>query len=303
MAARMAAAGRSERRVTAPWPLHRDLGVGLGLRAAHVDDLCATAPDIGWLELVAENYLVDGGRPLESLERIGRRYPLVVHAVGLYVGSADGVDRAHLARVRGLADRVDARWVTDHLCWGAVDGRTSHDLLPLPYTREVAALCADAIRAVQDTLGRPFAIENVSSYAQWRESTMTEWDFVAEVAEAADCGILLDVNNVYVSATNHGWDPQAYLARLPASRIAQLHLAGHAPHDGYLIDTHDRAVADPVWALYADAVARFGPAPTLLEWDADLPPLATLLDEAARARAIAATATAASAMGAYARAS
>lgn len=285
----MAAAARSD--AVTRWSTHRALGVGVGLRAAHVDELCATSAPVGWLELLAENYLVDGGRPLATLERIGQRYPLVVHAVGLYVGAADGVDRTHLARLRTLADRVDARWVTDHLCWGSVDGRTSHDLLPLPYTREVAALCADAIRRVQDTLGRPFAIENVSSYARWRASTMTEWDFLAEVAEAADCGILLDVNNVYVSCTNHGWDASTYLARLPAARIAQLHLAGHTTRDGYLIDTHDHPVADPVWALYADAVARFGPVPTILEWDADLPPLATLLDEVARAAAIRAAAS------------
>lgn len=266
---------------------HRDLGVGLGLRAAHVDDLCASAPEVGWLELLAENYLVDGGRPLETLERIGRRYPLVVHAVGLYVGSADGVDRAHLARVRALADRVDARWVTDHLCWGAVDGRTSHDLLPLPYTREVVALCADAIRAVQDTLGRPFAIENVSSYLAWRESTMPEWEFVAAVADAADCGILLDVNNVYVAGVNHGFDPRAYLANVPATRVVQLHLAGHTIEDGYLLDTHDQPVADPVWALFAEALARLGPVPTIVEWDGDVPPLEVALAEVARARAIA----------------
>jgi hypothetical protein len=187
-----------------------------------------------------------------------------------------------------LADRVDAPWVTEHLCWGAAGGRTSHELLPLPFTPAVVRLCAEAIREVQDTLGRPFAIENVSSYLAWRDSTMTEADFVAEVAEAADCGILLDVNNVYVSAVDHGFDPRAYLARIPAERVAQLHLAGHVAEEGYLLDTHDQPVAEPVWALYAEALARLGPTPTIVEWDGDVPPLAVALAEVERARAIAA---------------
>lgn len=271
------------------WNRHAALGVGLGLRAAHVEAiLAAPAPVVPFFELLAENFLGEGGRPRDTLARVGAVYPLVPHGVSLYVGSADGVDRAHLRRLRALADRVDAPWVTEHLCWGAAGGRTSHELLPLPFTPAVVRLCAEAIREVQDTLGRPFAIENVSSYLAWRDSTMTEADFVAEVAEAADCGILLDVNNVYVSAVDHGFDPRAYLARIPAERVAQLHLAGHVAEEGYLLDTHDQPVAEPVWALYAEALARLGPTPTIVEWDGDVPPLVVALAEVERARAIAA---------------
>jgi uncharacterized protein len=269
---------------------HARLGVGVGLRAPHVEDVLAERPPIGWFEIVAENFMVDGGRPLDTLARVGAHYPIIPHGVALYVGAAQGLDPAQLARWKALIGRVRPPWISDHLCWGSVDGGTSHDLLPLPYTPEVAALCAEAIRRVQGTLEVPFAIENVSSYAEFVDSTMTEWQFVAEVAERADCGILLDVNNVYVSSVNHGFDPRAYLAAIPAERVAQLHLAGHAPQRGFIIDTHDRPVADPVWQLYAETVARLGPTPTLIEWDAQLPSLAALCAEAARAAAILATA-------------
>ena len=262
--------------------------IGLGLRAAHVDELLASpTPVVDGFELLAENFFGDGGRPRATLDRLRGRYPLVPHAVSTYVGAADGLDRAHLRRLRALADAVDAPWVTDHLCWGAAAGRTSHDLLPLPYTPAAARVCVDAIREVQDVLGRRFAIENVSSYLTWREATMPEWAFLAEVAEAADCGVLLDVNNVYVAAVNHGFDPRTYLAAVPAARVVQLHLAGHAARDGYLLDTHDQPVADAVWSLYAETLARLGPVPTILEWDGDVPPLAEVLAEVARARAIA----------------
>lgn len=262
--------------------------IGLGLRAAHVEAILASPTlVVDGFEILAENYDGDGGRPRDALAQLGARYPLVPHAVSTYIGSADGLDRAQLRRLRRLADAVDAPWVTDHLCWGAAGGRTSHDLLPLPSTPAVVRLCADAIRAVQDALGRPFAIENVSSYLAWRESTMPEWEFVAAVADAADCGILLDVNNVYVAAVNHGFDPRTYLAHVPAARVVQLHLAGHSVEDGYLLDTHDQPVADPVWALFAEALARLGPIPTIIEWDGDVPPLEVALAEVARARAIA----------------
>lgn len=262
------------------------LGVGVGLRAPHVEHVLAKAPRVAWFEVIAENFMVQGGRPRQNLERVRERYPVIPHGVALYVGSAGGLDREHLRRWAELIRRVDPPWVSDHLCWGSVDGRTSHDLLPLPYTPEVARLCAEAIREIQDTLERPFAIENVSSYAEFRASTMTEWQFLAEVAERADCGILLDVNNIYVSSVNHGFDPRTYLRAIPAERVAQLHLAGHAPHDGFIIDTHDRPVADPVWDLYAEALELLGPTPTLLEWDDQLPTFPELEAEAAKASAL-----------------
>jgi uncharacterized protein (UPF0276 family) len=269
---------------------HARLGVGLGLRAPHVAHVLAERPAIDWFEIVAENFMVDGGRPRDTLERVAAHYPVIPHGVALYLGAAQGLDRAHLARWKALLTRVRPPWISDHLCWGSVDGGTSHDLLPLPYTPEVARLCAAAIRQIQDTLETPFAIENVSSYAEFRGSTMTEWAFLAEVAEQADCGILLDVNNVYVSSVNHGFDPRAYLAAIPADRVAQIHLAGHAAQHGFIVDTHDRPVAEPVWQLYAETIARLGPTPTLLEWDAELPSLAELTAEAARAQGILAAA-------------
>jgi uncharacterized protein len=262
------------------------LGVGVGLRSPYVEHVVNTRPPLDWFEVIAENFMVEGGRPLETLERIGAHYPLVPHGVAMYLGSAQGLDRAHLQRWKQLVRRLRPPWASDHLCWGSVDGGTSHDLLPLPYSTEVAALCAEAIRQVQDTLELPFAIENVSSYAEFRGSTMTEWQFLVEVAERADCGILLDVNNVYVSSVNHGFDPREYLRAIPVERVAQVHLAGHAPQQGFLLDTHDRPVAEPVWQLYAETIARLGPTPTLLEWDAELPSFDELLVEASKAAAI-----------------
>lgn len=254
--------------------------VGVGLRTPHVDDILATTPAIDWFEIVAENYMVEGGRALRVLDAIRERYPVIAHGVGLYVGGAQGVDRAHLARLTTLARRARSPWVSDHLCWGSVDGTTSHDLLPLPYTPAMARRCAAQIRIVQGELEVPFAIENVSSYAELRASTMTEWAFVREVAELADCQILLDVNNVYVSAMNHGFEPRVYLDAIPPARVAQIHLAGHAVQAGCIIDTHDAPVSDPVWALYVEALARCGPTPTLIEWDARLPRLDVLIAEA-----------------------
>lgn len=270
--------------------LPRD-AIGLGLRARHVRELLADRRgavdcpvEVGFLELLAENYMVEGGRPLEVAERIAARYPTILHGVGLYLGNAEGVDRAHLQRLTALAKRTNARWVSDHLCWGSVGGVTTHDLLPLPYTREAVALCVDGIRAVQDALGVPFIVENVSSYAAWRESEMEEWAFVSEVVEGADCGLLLDVNNIYVSALNHGFDALDYLDGIPAERVAQIHLAGHSRHTDCVIDTHDGPVDDAVWSLYAEALRRTGSVPTMLEWDAHIPPLAEVLREARRAR-------------------
>lgn len=259
------------------------LGIGVGLRSAHVGHILAHTPELAWFEIVAENYLVEGGVPLYNLDRILARYPVVQHGVGLYVGSAQGVDRAHLGRVKHLLRRTHSPWVTDHLCWGSVDGQYSHDLLPLPYTWEAVARTVENLRLVQDTLEVPFAVENVSSYAEFRDSCMTEWQFLSEVAERADVGILLDVNNLYVSAVNHGFDAADYLAGIPSERVAQIHIAGHARHDGFIIDTHDHPVSDPVWQLYQQALDRCGPTPTLLEWDAAIPTFDEVRAEALKA--------------------
>lgn len=260
-----------------------ELEIGLGLRSPHVDHILSHEPDVGWFEIISENYMVDGGEPLYVLDRILERYPVVQHGVGLYIGSAQGISREHLSRLEALTRRTGTPWVTDHLCWGSVDGTFSHDLLPLPYTTEVAQACAESIRQIQGTLELPFAVENVSSYAEFNGSTMTEWEFLTEVVERADCGILLDVNNIYVSSVNHGFDPMTYLDSLPHERVAQIHIAGHSRYERFVIDTHDHPVIDPVWELYARAIELCGPTPTLLEWDARIPPFEEVHAEALKA--------------------
>jgi uncharacterized protein len=260
-----------------------ELGIGIGLRSPHVGHILSQTPELAWFEIIAENYMVEGGRPLHTLDRILAHYQVVQHGVGLYLGSAQGIDREHLARVKALVRRTHSPWVTDHLCWGSVDGQVSHDLLPLPYTWEAVARTVENLRVVQDTLEVPFAVENVSSYAEFRESCMTEWQFVSEVAERADVGILLDVNNIYVSSVNHGFDAAEYLAGIPVERVAQIHIAGHTRHDGFVIDTHDHPVSDPVWRLYQRALELCGPTPTLLEWDAAIPSFDEVRAEALKA--------------------
>lgn len=263
------------------------LGHGLGLRVDHYEAILAEPAPIDWLEIVTENYLVPGGRPLDYLERFRARYPLVMHGVSLSIGGTDPLDRAYLRDLRDLADRVQPAWISDHLCWTAVDGIQLHDLLPLPYTEEAVAHVAARVSQVQDVLGRRLVLENVSSYVGYHASQMPEWEFLAAVAETADCLILLDLNNVHVSAVNHGFDPLSYLAGLPGARIQQFHLAGHTPAGTLLIDTHDAAIADPVWTLYAEAVRRFGAVSALIERDDAMPPLPDLLAELAIARTIA----------------
>jgi uncharacterized protein (UPF0276 family) len=262
---------------------YSDLEVGVGLRAPHLDHILSRKPDVGWFEIIAENYLVDGGEPLHRLDRILEQYHVVQHGVGLYVGSAQGVDREHLRRLKALVRRTGTPWVTDHLCWGSVDGAYSHDLLPLPYTREAIARAVENIKQARDFLEVPFAVENVSSYAEFHESRMTEWEFLGEVAERADAGILLDVNNIYVSSVNHGFDPMVYVENVPHERVAQIHIAGHARYERFIIDTHDHPVIDPVWRLYARAIELCGPTPTLLEWDARIPPFEEVHAEALKA--------------------
>jgi len=262
------------------------LGFGLGLRVDHYDAILGSEPAIDWFEILSENYLVPGGKPLHYLDRIRARYPLVMHGVSLSIGSTDPLDRDYLRQLKALAQRVEPAWISDHLCWTGVAGTNLHDLLPLPYTEEAIDHVAARVRAVQDFLGRQILLENVSSYVSYADSQLSEWEFLAAVCERADCLILFDVNNVYVSSRNHGFDPRTYIDAVPAARVRQIHLAGHEDHGDYIIDTHDHPVVDPVWALYADALKRFGPVSTMIERDDRIPPLAELVAELDRARRV-----------------
>jgi uncharacterized protein (UPF0276 family) len=261
-----------------------NLGVGLGLRTVHYADIVRDHPPVDWFEVLSENYMQTAGRPLDFLDRVAERYPVVLHGVSLSIGSTDPLDREYLRELRALRDRVRARWVSDHLCWTGVAGKNTHDLLPLPYTEETLAHVAARVRAVQDFLGAPLALENPSTYVEHAGATMREWEFLGRLAEEADCALLLDVNNVFVSAYNHGFDPAAYLAAVPFDRVVQLHVAGHTDHGTHIIDSHIGPVPDPVWRLLAQAHAK-GPASVLLEWDAEIPSLAETHAEALRARA------------------
>lgn len=262
------------------------LGYGIGLRPVHYPELLDGAPGADWYEVISENFMVRGGRPLHVLERIRERAPVVLHGVSLSLGSTDPLNTVYLDELAGLIRRFEPAWVSDHLCWGSVDGRYAHDLLPLPYTEEALAHVVDRIRRVQDRLGRRMLIENVSSYLTFRHAPLPEWEFLSTVAERADCGILLDVNNVYVSAVNHGFAAEVYLDAIPAARVGQIHLAGHSDLGTHLLDTHDHPICPPVWHLYRRTIERIGPVSTLVEWDADIPPLADLLAEAERARSL-----------------
>ena len=264
---------------------------GIGLRAGHHAAVLETRPAVGWLEVHGENHFAPAGAAHETLEALRANYPLSLHGVGLSLGATDPLDRAHLAQLRAAIDRYQPLRVSEHLCWGVAGGRHTNDLLPLPCTQEALRHVAARIGAAQDALGRRLLIENVSSYVAFRDSQMTEWDFLAALARESGCGILLDINNIFVSAHNHGFDALQYLAALPRDSVEEIHLAGHSKRmlDGHelLVDTHDARVCDAVWSLYAIAIERFGHAPTLIEWDTDLPPLAVLVDEAHHADRIA----------------
>jgi uncharacterized protein len=262
------------------------LGHGIGLRPKHYPQLWDGTARVDWFEAISENYMVAGGRPLAALERARALAPVVLHGVSLSLGSTDPLDEAYLTALRALITRWEPAWVSDHLCWSSVGGHYAHDLLPLPYTEEALAHVVRRVVAVQERLGRQILVENVSSYLTYAHSTLSEWEFLGAVAERADCGLLLDVNNVYVSAANHGFDAGAYLAGLPAERVGQIHLAGHTDLGAYLFDTHDGPVIEPVWALYRQAVRRFGRVSTLVEWDDRIPALDVVCAEAERARAV-----------------
>jgi uncharacterized protein len=260
------------------------LGFGLGLRVDHYETILAERPAVDWFEALTENYLVPGGRPLHNLSRIREHYPMAMHGVSLSIGSIEPLDREYLGQVKALAARIEPAWISDHLCWTGMAGKNLHDLLPLPYTDEALAHIVGRVRTVQDFLDCRVLLENVSSYVSFKDSRMTEWEFLRAVAQEADCLILLDVNNIYVSSVNHDFDPYVYLSSLPADRVRQIHLAGHENRGDYLIDTHDHPIPDPVWDLYAAAVRRFGQVSTMIERDANIPPLADMLTELSAAR-------------------
>ena len=270
-----------------PKPPRTSAGFGLGLRTQHYADFLAAPQPLDWLEIITDNFLVDGGKPLAILDRIRRDYPMAMHGVAMSIGAAGGIDTAYLAKVKALADRVEPMWVSDHLCWIGPGPEQLHDLYPLPYTDEAARHVIEQIRRAQDILQRRLVLENVSSYVAFSHNASSEWQFLSHIANAADCQLLVDVNNIYVSSVNHGFDPQDYLNGLPPERVQQMHLAGHADHGDYIVDTHDHAVAPAVWTLYEAACQRFGAVAAMIERDDDIPPLATLLDELAVARNIA----------------
>lgn len=266
---------------------HDIQGFGLGLRTQHYAEIAEGRDSIDWLELLSENFMVPGGRPLYWLDRISERYPVVLHGVSLSIGSCDPIDREYLADLRALQQRSGACWISDHLCWTGTEGRNLHDLMPLPFTEEAVTYVADRVRQVQDILGNRILLENVSSYVTASHDSLSEWQFLAAIAEQADCYILLDINNIYVNAHNHGFDPREYLRGIPVNRVRQMHLAGHSQQGQLLIDTHDAPICDAVWALYRHALTRFGPVPTMIERDDNIPALAELLDELEHAREIA----------------
>ncbi len=264
-----------------------NLGFGLGLRTTHYEAILETRPALDWFEIISENYMVDGGRPLANLARIRRDYPMAMHGVSLSIGSSEPLNTDYLRELKKLADRIEPAIISDHLCWTGVAGKNLHDLMPIPYTDEAVTHVVDRVRQVQDFLGRQILLENVSSYVTFAQSDMSEWDFLRLIAERADCHILLDINNIFVSAINHGFDPIEYVEGIPIDRVRQFHLAGHDNRGDIIIDTHDAAVIDPVWSLYAIACERFGPISTMIERDDNIPPLEELLVELGKARQIA----------------
>lgn len=266
---------------------HPPLGFGLGLRTTHYHDIIDTRPNVDWFEVLTENYLVPGGKPLYYLDKIKENYPLVMHGVSLSIGSTDPINWDYLKQVKTLSKRINSLWLSDHLCWTGVNKTNMHDLLPLPYTEEAISHVVSRIQQVQDFLGQRILIENVSSYLTYQSSEMTEWDFLRKIAVEADCLILLDINNIFVSSFNHNFDPYEYLRGIPADRVQQFHLAGHSNCGDHIIDTHDHPVIDPVWRLYAAALNLFGPVSTMIERDDHIPPLAELMLELDYARQIA----------------
>lgn len=270
--------------MTAPRLGLPNLGFGVGLRSAHFDHLLTHWPAVDWFEIVSENFMDSRGRPRYVLDEIAARYPVVAHGVSLSIGSSDPLDRDYLARLKRFVDELEPVWVSDHVCWTGVAGLNTHELVPIPFTEQSLAHVVGRVRVVQELLERPLVLENPSSYVTYVESTMSEWEFLTRLAEEAECGLLLDVANVRVSAVNHGFDPVEYLRALPHERVVQMHLAGHTEMGTHIVDTHDRPVADPVWQLYALASELTGGVSTLIEWDEQLPPFTEVHAEALKAR-------------------
>ena len=262
-------------------------GFGLGLRTEHYQDFLSAPQRVDWLEIISENYMVPGGKPLHFLDRIRQDYPMVMHGVSLSLGSSDPIDANYLRQLQTLAQRVQPAWISDHLCWTGTNALNLHDLLPMPYTRQALRRICEQIDHVQNALGRRLVVENPSSYVKFHQDEMSEWDFVREMVTRADCELLLDVNNVYVSSVNHGFDAHAYIDAMPVDRIRQIHLAGHEDHGNYIIDTHDHAVVEKVWELYSYTLGKTGFVPTMIERDDHIPPLPDLLQELDRARDLA----------------
>ena len=262
-----------------------DLGVGVGLRTVHFGHILSQRPRVDWFEVLSENFMDTGGRPLWVLDQVAEAYPVALHGVSLGIGNTDPLNRDYLRKLKDLARRTKAHWVSDHLCWTGIMGRNTHDLLPMPYTEEALRHTVSRVRQVSEVLERPLVLENASSYAEFTASSMTEWEFLARLAEQADCGLLLDVNNVYVSSFNHGFDPSAYIDAIPADRVVQYHVAGHANKGTHIVDTHSDHALEAVWELYRRAWRRTGPVATLYEWDEDIPAFDVLLAEAMKARA------------------
>jgi len=263
-----------------------DLGVGVGLRVPHYAAILRERPSVDFFEVISENFMVDGGKPLYHLDRVLEHYPVVQHGVSLGIAGPDEPDRAYLTRLKELTKRTKTPWVSDHFCWSGAGGAHLHDLLPIPYTPEAVRRTVERARMIQDFLELPFALENTSSYLTYRSSTLSEWEFISEIAERADIGLLFDVNNVYVSAYNHGFDAETFIRSVPHSRIWQIHLAGHTNLGKYIIDTHRGSVIDAVLELYRQTIVLTGGVSTLIEWDDEIPELSVLLAEAERARRV-----------------
>jgi uncharacterized protein (UPF0276 family) len=262
-----------------------DLGIGVGLRTVHFGHILSQHPPVDWFEVLSENFMKTGGRPLYVLDQVAERYPVALHGVSLSIGSTDPLNREHIENLKGLAARTRAHWISDHLCWTGVLGRNTHDLLPMPYTEEALRHTIARVKQVSEMLERPLVLENPSTYVEFAASTLTEWAFLARLAEEADCGLLLDVNNVYVSSFNHGFDPHAYIDAIPPDRVVQYHVAGHTNKGTHIVDTHSDHAIEEVWGLYRRAWKRTGPVATLYEWDEDIPGFEVVHAEALKARA------------------